>query len=251
MEYWQPLLLMATGIVAGFMNVMAGGGSMLTLPVMVFIGLPGPVANGTNRIAIVAQSLVAVVTFFRKGFADFRLSLTLALAAIPGAVAGALVGVQLRGVWFNRVLAIVMVGVMILSWRKSPAVPDAGTPPAPPSPRRMIAAHLLMVLVGFYGGFIQIGVGFLFMAVMMHVLRLDLVRVNMHKVFIVGVFNIAALVVYASSVPVVWTLGLALALGNAAGGWLGAHTSVSHGEQLIRWVLNTVLIVFIIKLLLG
>ena len=249
MEYWQPLLLLATGVVAGFMNVMAGGGSMLSLPVMVFMGLPGPVANGTNRIAIVVQNFVAVVTFFKKGFADFRLSITLALAAIPGAIAGALTGVQLRGVWFNRVLALVMIGVMIVSWRRPAVKPSPDSHTASHTTRQLILVHVLMVLVGFYGGFIQIGVGFLFMAAMMQLPGLDLVRINMHKVFIIGVFNVAALAVYASKVPVVWTLGLALAAGNAIGGWLGAHTAVERGERAIKGVLNVVLIVFIVRLL--
>ena len=93
---------------------MAGGGSLLTVPVMVFMGLPGPVANGTNRIAILAQNLTAVCHLRARGFSDFRLSLSLAVCAIPGAVAGALLGTQLDGVWFNRALALIMVGVMLI-----------------------------------------------------------------------------------------------------------------------------------------
>lgn len=251
MEFWQPLLLVLTGLIAGFMNVMAGGGSMLTLPVLVFMGLPGPVANGTNRIALVAQNLTAVGTFFKKGFSDFKLSVTLALCAMPGAILGAFAGVQLRGVWFNRVVAVVMVGVMIMMWQQKPADKEARSSSTPVSKARLITAHLLMVLVGFYGGFIQIGVGFIFIAVLTKVLKLDLVRVNMHKVFIVGAFNVAALAVYATQLSLLWSYGLALAVGNSLGGWLGAHVSVTKGEHAIKWVLNGVLVVFIIKLLIG
>ena len=93
LELWHAGLLFAVGIVAGFLNVMAGGGSLLTVPVMIFMGLPGPVANGTNRIAILAQNLTAIATFARHGFQDFRLSLSLEACAIPGAVAGAFLGV--------------------------------------------------------------------------------------------------------------------------------------------------------------
>ncbi len=247
--WWHYVLLMLSGVAAGFMNVMAGGGSMLTVPVMVFLGLPGPVANGTNRIAIVAQSVTAVTTFFSKGFSDFRLSITLALCAVPGAVLGAMAGVRLEGVWFNRVLAVVLLFVMVMLWRKGTSGKERNT--AAPSKRRIVVAHLLMVAVGFYGGFIQIGVGFLLIGVLANVLNLDLVRVNMHKVFIAGSFNFAALVVYALNVPLVWVLGLTLAVGNSIGGWLGAHTSVHRGESAIKWVLNAVLVVFIIKLLID
>ena len=244
---WQALLLTAVGVVAGFLNVMAGGGSLLTVPVMVFMGLPGPVANGTNRIAILAQNLSAITAFFRRGFADFRLSLTLAACAVPGAIAGAMVGVRLDGPWFNRVLALIMVVVMlVMHFGKHGG--EAGSS-AEPDRRQLLRGHLLMVGVGFWGGFIQIGVGFIIMPVLNRVMGLDLVRTNMHKVFIVAVYTLAALLVFASQVEILWLVGAALALGNAIGGYLGAHFSVSRGESLIRWVLNVVLIVFIAKLL--
>jgi len=245
--WWHYVLLMLSGVAAGFMNVMAGGGSMLTVPVMVFLGLPGPIANGTNRIAIVAQSVAAVATFFSKGFSDFKLSFTLALCAVPGAVIGALAGVRLHGVWFNRVLAVVLLFSMVMLWRKGRSGQAQNT--EPPTKQRILLAHVLMVGVGFYGGFIQIGVGFLLIGVLANVLNLDLVRVNMHKVFIAGSFNLAALIVYAVNVPLVWALGLTLAVGNSIGGWFGAHTSVSKGESAIKWVLNAVMVIFIIKLL--
>src|SRR3970040_2428241 len=102
MDIWHFLILSLAGLAAGFLNVMAGGGSLLTFPIMVFIGLPGPVANGTNRIAILAQNITAVTAFFKKGYANFRLSLTLSLCALPGAVAGAYAGTRLEGSWFKR-----------------------------------------------------------------------------------------------------------------------------------------------------
>ena len=148
LELWQLALLTAVGIVGGFLNVMAGGGSLLTVPVMVFMGLPGPVANGTNRIAILAQNLTAIVTFFRRGFADFKLSMSLAACALPGAVVGALVGTQLDGPWFNRALAVIMVGVMLVMHF------DRGTTQRPadyqPTSRQLVRGHLLMVAAGMY-----------------------------------------------------------------------------------------------------
>ena len=79
MEIWQYTILLLVGIVVGFVNVMAGGGSLLTIPIMLFMDVPAPVANGTNRIAILAQMATAVVAFFRNGYSDFKLSLTLSL----------------------------------------------------------------------------------------------------------------------------------------------------------------------------
>ena len=246
---WQILLLIAVGTVGGFLNVMAGGGSLLTVPVMVFMGLPGPVANGTNRIAILAQNLTAIVTFARKGLRDFRLSLSLAACALPGAILGAMVGVQLEGVWFDRALAVIMIGVMLLMHF------DRGAQPAAedyrPDRRQMIWGHLLMVGAGFWGGFIQLGIGFIIMPILNRVMGLDLVRTNMHKVFIIAVYTVAARAVFASQLQLLWWVGLALALGNSMGGFLGAHFTVTRGERLIRIVLNVVLLAFIGKLLLG
>jgi len=249
MEIWQLALLAGTGCVAGFINVMAGGGSLLTMPVMVFLGMKGPVANGTNRVAVLAQCVSATAGFFRQGFADLRLSVTLSLCALPGALCGAWMGTKLEGDWFNRTLACLMVVIMILMARKKKDAPDGNTDTTG-RPQRIAAAHALMVLAGLYGGFIQAGVGFIFMAILHRVMGLDLVRVNMHKVFIIGAYTIVALIVFASRGHVAWYAGLCLAAGNAAGGWIGSHVAVKKGERLIKTILYIVLLAMAAKLLL-
>ena len=246
MDSYQVLLLVPIGIVAGYLNVMAGGGSLLTVPALIFLGIPGHVANGTNRIAILAQNVTAVSAFYRRGFHDFKLGLTLAACAVPGAVLGAWLGVQIQGVWFNRFLAIVMVLVMIMmGGKKSARKPenDSG------KPERLLVGHLMMFGAGVYGGVIQIGVGFILMSILYRVMGIDLVRVNMYKVLIVSCYSIAALAVFASQLELVWMAGIALAVGNSIGGWLGVHWSIRKGESTIRFVLNAVLVVIVIKLL--
>ena len=218
---------------------------ILTVPVMVFLGMPGPVANGTNRIGVIVQNAVAVWGFFRKGFSDFRLSLTLALAASVGAVGGAQLGVKLDGVWFERTLAVIMIGILIVM------VTGAGQKPVQENgrPRNLVLGHLLMIVAGFWGGFIQIGVGLIQMPILNRVMGLDLVRVNMHKVFIGMVFSLVALAVFALHVKIEWALGLALAAGYAVGGWLGAHAAVAKGEALIKKVFYLALVAMAVKLL--
>jgi uncharacterized membrane protein YfcA len=247
MEYWQGILLVLVGIVAGFVNVMAAGGSMISVPVMIFLGIPGPVANGTNRIAILAQNITAVITFFRKGYSDFKLSLTLALCAMPGAVVGAFLGTRLEGIWFNRTLAVIMVAVMIIMATKKEACAEQSSTPV--TRKRMIIGHMLMVVAGFFGGFIQIGVGFILLPILNKVLGVDLVRANMHKVFIIGSYTIVALIIFITQIELLWMLGICLALGNSIGAWLGAHMSMAKGEVLIKHILNVVLVIFIVKLL--
>ncbi|MFT5483588.1 MAG: putative membrane protein YfcA [Halieaceae bacterium] len=246
LELWQYALLTSVGVIGGFLNVMAGGGSLIMVPVMIFLGIPGPVANGTNRIALLAQNAVAILTFMRKGFSDLKLSLSLAACALPGAVLGAIYGTQLEGAWFNRVVAFIMIGVMLWTWL---GPKESALDHPPPTRNRLIVGHLMMVVIGMYGGFIQIGVGFIIMPVLQRVIGMDMVRVNMHKVFVVGVYMIATLAIYASRVEILWMVGVALAMGTSLGGWIGARISISRGEETIKMVLNVVLVVFIIKLL--
>ena len=246
MEIWQIVVLALVGIMAGWLNVMAGGGSLLTVPIMLFMGIPAPVANGTNRIAILAQNITAVTTFRKRGFSDFKLSFSLAAAASVGALAGASLGVRLEGEWFDRILALVMVAVMILMATGHDKVKPVG---GEAQAKNLLLGHVLMVGAGFWGGFIQIGVGFILMPILHRVMGLDLVRVNMHKVFVVLVYTVIALAVFASQLELLWWTGAALALGNSIGGWLGAHSTVSHGETLVRKVLYLALTAFIIKLL--
>jgi uncharacterized protein len=235
LDLWQVALLIVVGIAGGFVNVIAGGGSLLTVPVMVFLGLPGPVANGTNRIGILAQSITSIATFTRRGFRDLKLSLSLSACAIPGAVAGALLGVHLDGVWFNRAVALIMVGVMLVMHVDKGAVRQSAD--YQPTRRQLLYGHVLMLGVGFWGGFIQLGVGFIIMPILNRVMGLDLVR------------TVVALLIFASQIELLWLVGIALAAGNAIGGYLGAHFTISKGERMIRLVLNLVLVAFIIKLL--
>ncbi len=244
-ELWKVALLFAAGVASGWINVLAGGGSILSVPIMVFMGLPGPVANGTNRIGIIAQNIASVTTFFRKGFSDFKLSASLAACAAVGAFFGANVGVKLEGVWFERTLALIMIGIMIIMMTGAGQKPTDENGKA----RNLVWGHILFVGAGFWGGFIQIGVGLIQIPILNRVMGLDLVRCNMHKVFIALVFSIVSLAVFAANVEIAWTLGLALAAGHFIGGWLGASSAVAKGEALIKKVFYLALAGMAIKLL--
>lgn len=244
---FETIILLITGVATGFLNVMAGGGSMLSLPIMIFLGIPATIANGTNRLAILTQNISAVTTFYKKGFADFKLSFTLALCTIPGAVAGALLASKLPSENFKHLLAITMLFVILLMWfdnnKKTPINKQKTTQ------TRLICGHIGMLLAGFWGGFIQIGIGFILMPILHRVMGIDLLRTNMHKVFIVLAYTLVALFIFSSQLQLAWKAGISLAIGTAIGGWLAAHFQIKQGVEAIKWVLNIVLIVFIIKLL--
>ncbi|MCB1865102.1 MAG: sulfite exporter TauE/SafE family protein [Chromatiales bacterium] len=246
MELWQLGVLTIMGVVSGWLNVMAGGGSLLTVPVMIFMGVPAPVANGTNRIGILTQNIAALTNFRRKGLREWRLALSLSAVASVGAGAGAQLGVRFDGPWFNALLALVMLAVLVLmiTGTGTRSTPDEAAIPR----SRLVAGHILMLGAGFWGGLIQIGVGFILIPILNRVLGMGLVRVNFYKVFIILVYTVVAMVVYATQVQILWIAGACLAAGSALGGWVGAHSTVRHGERWIRPVLYTTLVAFIIKL---
>lgn len=245
MNIFHLFLLFGAGITAGFINVNAGGGSSLTLPLLIFLGLEGSLANGTNRVAIFVQNIFAVSSFRRQGVYDFKKSLALSLFAIPGAIAGALVAVRLNDILFQKILAIVLMFIVfsILFSRsyqeKSKRLLERPSPFLYPA----------LLVGGFYGGFIQIGVGFMFMAILYHLLRVDLVRVNMHKVFIILLYTFPSLIVFTLTGNMNWGYGLVLAMGTALGGWWGGHVAVKGGERVIKIILAVAISIMSLKLL--
>ena len=236
-------ILFGVGILSGIINVMAGGGSSLTLPALIFLGLDGATANGTNRIAIIVQSIFATLSFRQDKVTRLRTSLRLSLWTLPGAVLGAVVAVRISDAWFERILGLVLVGVVIsmLLPRGERATTAEGIQSA--------WIHPVMFAIGFYGGFIQVGVGFLLMAALYHLLRLDLVFVNAHKVVIVLVYTLPTLVIFAWTDNIDWLLGLDLAVGNAVGAYGAARLAVRRGERLVRIVLVVAVLIMAAKIL--
>ncbi len=235
------LLLFGVGCVAGTVNVLAGGGSFLTLPVLLFLGLPAPLANGTNRLAILAQNAGAVWSFRRQGFFDKGALVWAALPATVGAIIGAWLALDIGEVAFRRLLAVLMVVLSAISlW--SPRL-RAGS-------RRPRWAPLAFFAVGVYGGFIQAGVGFLVLAVTTAA-GLDLVRGNAVKVLSVLCWTAAALAVFAANGSVDWRLGVALAAGMLVGGISGARLTVLKGHRWLKVVVTATAVLFAIGLWLG
>ena len=236
-------ILFVVGTIAGFLNVMAGGGSSITLPTLIFLGLDSALANGTNRIALLVQNIFAISSFRQQKVHQFKRSLQLSLLTLPGAIVGAVVAVNISDTWFQRILGIVMIGI-ILSLFVSPAGKKQVY-----KERKHWLIYPVMLGIGFYGGFIQVGVGFIFMSALYHILRLNLVHVNMHKVFIVFIYTIPALAIFIYTGNVNWVLGLSLAAGNAFGGWWSARFAVKGGEKIIRFVLAFAILIMSLKLL--
>lgn len=244
MEWYTYILVVGIGVVAGIINTLAAGGSLLALPVLMALGLPPNMANGTNRIAIFIQNIFAVASFRKNKMHQFRTSTELSLLTLPGAILGAVLAVRISSALFERIVGAVLIFIVI-SLFFSGSYKDRSSVQ---KEKRNWMIYPALVGIGFYGGFLQIGVGFLFMAALYHLLKVDLVTVNMHKVFIILVYTLPALIIFTITGNVNWKYGLALAAGNALGGWWGAHAAVKGGERIIRIVLGISISIMALKL---
>lgn len=245
----QSLALFVTGLVAGTLNAIAGGGSMLTLPVMIFLGLPPTVANGTNRVAVLTQSLGGTWSFARRGLVSGAWVRLAVPATLVGAVLGTLVALRLGDVAFQRVLAgILVVMAALMIWR--PLTPSGGREaPLPDGGKRtLLLAGFFMV--GFYGGFIQAGAGFLILS-LLATSGLDLVRSNAVKLAVVLAYTPLALFLFARSGSVDWLMGAVLAAGTFFGALLGVRLQILKGQRWVRGVVTAVIVVFAVRLLVG
>lgn len=253
MEIWQFFVVFAVGAIAGFVNVLAGGGSILTLPMLIFLGLPSSVANGTNRLAVAVQSIFAVAGFRRKGVSDFKSSLILSCPALIGGIIGAQLALAVSDLVFKKVLAVMMIFILgFVLWdpiRKKHGIIHHKEDMSHLSVSRRIAIMFFLFFAGIYGGFVQAGVGFLIIMALNIIGGLNLVKTNSHKVFIAGVNALFSLLIFVFHHKIYWTIGLALAAGNGLGGWIGSHYAVSKGERFIRVVLTLCVIAMVVKLL--
>jgi len=243
----QMILILASGLAAGFINTMAGGGTFLSLAALELAGMPATLANGTNRVAVEIQNIFAVLGFRSKGVGDWKASLQFAIPALFGAILGAYVVINLPTLIFHRVLAVAMI-LMLFALITNPNKWLQGRQ-VTFTPRRRLLSFAVFFGVGVYGGAIQAGVGILLMAALVLVAGLNLVQTNSHKVFVVGIYTIFALLMFALQGQVNWVLGLVLSVGNGLGGWIASRLAVAKGEQIVRVVLGVMLAVLTIRYL--
>lgn len=246
MAIWEACLVLVTGLFCGVINTLAGGGSLLSLPLLIFLGLPGPIANGTNRVAIWIQCIASVAGFRQSGLANHKLAFLLAIPATIGAIVGAQIAVDISDDLFNKILAVIMlVMAVMIVWNPKPT----GTNTAPPGGLRLVLVTVVMFLIGVYGGFIQAGVGYFFIATLTLLCGYDLVLTTSLKVYIIAIYMTFAMAIFIWNGQVHWPYALVLSVGNGAGGWLGSKIAVKKGDEWIRIVLVITVVFMALKLM--
>ncbi|MBT8266365.1 MAG: sulfite exporter TauE/SafE family protein [Bacteroidia bacterium] len=243
---YNLLLLLLAGFAAGFINVIAGGGSLISLPILIFLGLPPSVANGTNRLGILFQTSTAVVGFRSKGISTFPFSLYCGIAATIGSIIGAQIAVDIKGETFNKILAIVMIVVVLLIVFKPKVSVESLIERT--TGKHLWISMLVFFFLGIYGGFINAGIGFILLLFLSYFNKMTLVKANATKVTIAAIYTFAALMVFIFNDKISWVHGILLALGNALGAWISSRLSVRKGDGFIRIFLLIMVSAMAIKL---
>ncbi len=232
------VILLCSGLLVGFINTLAGGGSAISLTIFMALGLPVQVANGTNRIAILMQNLSSTATFTRKKMLDWRSGVRLGIPAILGTLVGAQVAVTISAEVFQICLALVMVAVLVFTIFGNKILKrgegegfKAGW-----------LHYFVFFLIGIYSGYIFVGTGYLILLSTMGLLHLGIVKSNVIKNFIILLSIPFSLVVFVWNGDVSWSYGLIHGAGNMVGAFLASHYAIGWGTKFLRWFVVVVVL---------
>jgi len=247
MEWYIYILIVTTGIAVGFINTLAGSGSLITLPLLVFLGLPSNVANGTNRIGILFQSIVSSFKFKQKKVFEWNEAFFITIPAVIGAIPGAFIATKVPKETLNYAIGFLLIFMFFIVWLKPEQwlKGKAGLVKARPG----LLQFVIYFLIGLYGGFIQAGVGFFLLAALVLSSGYDLVKANALKVFITGTFTLIVFPIFIYFNQVNYLLGGLLAVGSMAGAWIGTKIAIKKGAIFIRYFLLIIIFISAFKLL--
>ncbi len=227
------LAMLLGGAGAGFINAVAGGGSALTLPLLMFAGLDASVANGTNRVAVGIQAATATASFHRQGVRPWRASIRDGVVIILGALVGAFGAVRIPSTSLETIFGVIFLLLAVLIIAK----PSWLTPSADDLPSRPVTRGVSFFLIGLYGGVFQAGVGVPLLLGFVNLVGMDVARANAAKVAVVLVYTVLVLFVFQSAGQVDWVYGITLGLGGVLGSVVGTRAVMDKGVQLVRVVL--------------
>ena len=217
------LLAVAGGFLAGIINTLAGNGSAITLSILTeLLGLPGNVANGTNRVGVLAQGITGSYAFHKNGKLDIARSKSLIVIIFFGAIAGVITAINISNesfLFIFKYLLVLMLFVVLIKPKRwlINTHSDHKMP-------KLVSVPLFLAL-GFYGGFIQMGMGVFFLATMVLIAKYNIIDANAIKGFVVLLYTIVVLAIFQYKGLVDWRMGGILAIGQALGGYLAAHYS--------------------------
>lgn len=244
----DPLILLAlagVGFLAGFVDAVAGGGGMLSVPALLSVGMPPVAALATNKMQSVIGTAMAVITYWRRGYVELKSLLPSLLLAFAGGSTGALVVSRIDTSLLNIAVPIALIGIA-LYFLFSPKLSDADRT-SRLSFNKFVP--VMAFIVGFYDGVFGPGTGSFFSIGFVLLFGLGMTRATGNTKALNLMSNAAALVVFIPMGQVVWPVALVMAVGQIAGGYIGARTGIRYGAKVIRPLIVVVSIAMAIKLL--
>ena len=244
MESNEIILLLVSGVIVGIINTLGGGGSVISMALFMAMGLPVNVANGTNRIAVVLQNLSSTLTFIRKRMLDIKSGLLLSIPAIIGNILGSMVAMEVDDTTFRICLSVVLAVILVY------LIFDRQRPHLHTGHSLTIRwwHYIWFLIVGFYGGYIYIGLGFLILAVTIWTMKLDIITANVLKGCVIFLSTPFALGVFMAKGEVVYDAGLIHGAGNIIGAILASHWAASWGVKFVKWFTLFIIVVSFIDL---
>ena len=238
MDWTIGIVLVVSGIVVGVINTLAGGGSIITMTMFMALGMPINVANGTNRIAVLMQNLTATVTFLRKKMLNIRQGLLLSIPVIIGNVAGSLLATQINQTVFRICFGAILIVILIyLIFDNRIKIREGHNFVVKP------LHYLWFLLIGFYGGYIYIGIGYLILAITLWSMRMDIVTANVIKGFVILIATPFSLAVFIINGQVDYVFGLLHGAGNIIGSFLASHYAVHWGKGFIKIFMAIIVVI--------
>lgn len=246
METYQYLIAVGGGFLAGILNAIAGFGSVVTLSIMIeFMGMPANLANGTNRINMFTQTSMSSLAYFRQGKLNFSKCKLAVILSFVGAMFGVILALNISNEAFKEVFRYLLI-VMFLAVLVNPKRWIHETDPDFKMSRWISVP--LFLLLGFYGGFIQMGMGLFTLIVLVLIAKFNLVEANAIKVFIIALYTFVLIFVFNYKGLVDWKIGLTFAFGQGIGGYLAAHYASKYPKAdvwIYRILILTVLVVIL------
>ncbi|PLX04938.1 MAG: hypothetical protein C0595_01310 [Marinilabiliales bacterium] len=234
------VLLIFAGLMVGFINTLAGGGSIVSLSVLMALGLPPTLANGTNRIAIFIQTLTATSSFRQQKVLDTKKAFHMAVPATIGSVIGAFIAVDINEDLFEKAIGVIML-IMLVFIFYNPKKYIYGNKEIEDKPVTW-KTYVIFFFIGIYGGFLHMGVGYFLLTAIVLGAGYDLVKANAIKVFVVLAYVPFSLLVFIYYGEVNWLYGLVLAIGNVIGALVASRLAVSKGVEFVKWVIVIVIL---------
>lgn len=243
----EIIISLIGGFLAGILNALAGFGSIITLAIyMDVIGIPGHLANATNRVNVLASSSISAYTFHKNGKLELNKGKWIILAVFIGAMVGVYMATQLDAQGFKQAFKYLLIPIFIILLLNPKRFinPDLST--AITSPWITMPLYFLM---GIYAGFIQAGFGVIFLMVVVIMSKYDLVLGNGLKIAIVAIYGAVIVVIFQLNGMIVWKAGIALAIGQAIGGYIASKnmTRLEGANKFAYWILLGIVFLVILK----